>query len=115
MNKRLLFSTIIYRLGVFWMFIKEYKQVLIWHWLEKPIFSKYKPTFNTDSIELDEPLTATDMRMRENDVTLGIPKTSYGLETKIMQIMHRLIRGRNTGQVLINHTLCGSPVTWSLY
>ena len=28
-------------------------------------------------IELDEPLTATDMRMRENDVTLGIPKTSY--------------------------------------
>ena len=30
-----------------------------------------------DSIELDEPLTATDMRMRENDVTLGIPKTSY--------------------------------------
>ena len=22
-------------------------------------------------------LTATDMRMRENDVTLGIPKTSY--------------------------------------
>ena len=43
----------------------------------KPIFSKYKPTFNTDSIELDEPLTATDMRMRENDATLGIPKTSY--------------------------------------
>ena len=42
-----------------------------------PIFSKNKPTFNTDSIVLDEPLTATDMRMRENDVTLGIPKTSY--------------------------------------
>ena len=43
----------------------------------KAHFLKYKPTFNTDSIELDEPLTATDMRMRENDVTLGIPKTSY--------------------------------------
>ena len=31
-------------------------------------------------MELDEPLTATDMRMRENDVTLGIPKTSYNFE-----------------------------------
>ena len=41
----------------------------------KAHFLKNKPTFNT---ELDEPLTATDMRMRENDVTLGIPKTSYG-------------------------------------
>ena len=44
---------------------------------KSPYFSKYKPTFNTDSIELAVPLTATDMGMRENDATLGIPKTSY--------------------------------------
>ena len=31
-------------------------------------FTKYKPIFNTDSIELAVPLKATDMR--ENDVTL---------------------------------------------
>ena len=36
-------------------------------------FSKYKPSFSTDSIEL----TATDMCMRENDVIFGIPKTFY--------------------------------------
>ena len=55
-----------------------------------PIFSKYKPTFNADSIELDKPLTATDMRMRENDVTLGIPKTSYINESncKLMSPEH---------------------------
>ena len=40
-------------------------------------FSKNKPTFNTDSIELAVPLTAMDMRMRENDVNCGIPKSSY--------------------------------------
>ena len=34
---------------------------------------------------MDEPLTATDMRMRENDVTLGIPKTSY----KCSAVQHR--------------------------
>ena len=44
---------------------------------KSPFFSKYKPTFNTDSIELAVPLMATDMHMRENDVTLWIPKTSY--------------------------------------
>ena len=50
-----------------------------WHDIgyKSPFFLKYKPTFNTGSIELAVPLTATDMRMRENDVTLGIPKTSY--------------------------------------
>ena len=42
-----------------------------------PFFSKYKPTFNTDSIEVALLLTATDMSMLENAVTLGIPKTSY--------------------------------------
>ena len=60
------------------MYIKEYKQVLIYDiGYKSPFFSKYKPTFTTDSIELAVPSTATDMRMRENDVTLGIPKTSY--------------------------------------
>ena len=43
----------------------------------KPHFAKKKkPTFYTDSIRLAYALTATDMRMHENDVTLGIPKTS---------------------------------------
>ena len=40
------------------------------------IFSKNLPTFYTDSMQLAYVLTATDMRMRENDVTLGIPKSS---------------------------------------
>ena len=33
-------------------------------------------------------LTATDMRMRENDVTLGIPKTSYRLDGIIDRSKH---------------------------
>ena len=43
----------------------------------KAHFSKYKPTFNTDSMQLADALTATHMRMRENDFILGIPKSSY--------------------------------------
>ena len=39
--------------------------------------TKHLPTFDTDSIRLADALTANDMRMRENDVTLGIPKSSY--------------------------------------
>ena len=31
-------------------------------------------------------------------------------KTQIMQIMHRLVRGRDTGQFLINHTISGSPL-----
>ena len=38
---------------------------------------KKKKTFCTVSMRLAYALTATDIRMRENDVTLGIPKSSY--------------------------------------
>ena len=44
----------------------------------KPHFSlNINPYFNTDSMRLADALTANDMRMRENDVTLEIPKSSY--------------------------------------
>ena len=44
-------------------------------------FSKYKPTFNTDSIELALPLTAMDMRMRDNYNTLGSLKPPFGMQS----------------------------------
>ena len=46
-------------------------------WAELVLGRVVRNSSHTDSIELAEPLTATDMRMRENDVILGIPKTSY--------------------------------------
>ena len=43
----------------------------------KPIFSKYKPTFNTDSMELACTVDGQWYAHAQNDVTLGIPKSSY--------------------------------------
>ena len=53
------------------------KSVYVTLAIKAHFFSKYKPTFNTDSIELAVPLTATDMRMRDNYTHFGIPKTAF--------------------------------------
>ena len=101
MNKSLFFGTFIYRYSVRCI-LNVYQRIQISVDMTLALKAHFSQNVNphlTQIPQLAVPLMASDMRKRENDITLGIPKTFYTYgdvgQAEILRIFHLLALYRN--------------------